>query len=193
MLFKKNDSDKLQGKENKLLSKYGFVRSPYLQMTVHDDSDFLSPYSETDVPVISTEVAEFLDESAMAFHHSEKLVLEIKSDCIDDEEKKIYPKAIRNYYTLRQVACARDLKRNSFVSLIMTLIGVFSLAGMFLLDHFGIRDIWVECIDIFAWVFLWEAVDQYFIERRVLKIKHKRNKAFMEMEVKFTDLTKKDL
>lgn len=35
-------------------------------MTVLDDSNFLSPYSETNTPVISGEIAEFIENCANA-------------------------------------------------------------------------------------------------------------------------------
>ena len=69
-----------------------------IDMTVNDDSDFLSPYAETGKPVISSEVAEFLENSANAFHPKEKITLSVHSDCIDDNEKnrvrKGYPQLL---------------------------------------------------------------------------------------------------
>ncbi len=179
---------RIHAEQQKILDKYGLIGNHSIRMTVRDDGEFLSPYSETDTPVISSEVADFLDNSALAFHQSEGLTLDIYSDCIDEEEQKVYSRAIRNYYALRQVACERDLRRNTVVALIMTIVGVIALAFMAVLSHHGVKDIWVECVDIFAWVFLWEAVDQYFIERRGAKLRQKRNAAFMEMKVRFHSL-----
>lgn len=72
-----------------------------INMTVNDDSDFLSPYAETGKPVISSEVAEFLENSANAFHPKERITLTVHSNCIDDDEKIVYEKAIRNYFSLQ--------------------------------------------------------------------------------------------
>ena len=59
-----------------------------IRMTVKDDSDFLSVYSVTDTPVISSEVAQFLEHSIQDLIHPKHLTLIIKSSCIDDTEKK---------------------------------------------------------------------------------------------------------
>lgn len=56
---------------------------------------------------------------------------------------------------------------------------------VFLLDRLGANGVWVECVDIFAWVFLWEAVDQFFIERGLLLLKRKRDLAFIRIEINF--------
>ena len=48
-----------------------------LNMTVLDDSDFLSPYSETDTPVISQDVADFLENGANAAHPKDRLELNV--------------------------------------------------------------------------------------------------------------------
>ena len=69
------------------------------------------------------------------------------------------------------------------VSLIFAVVGILGLAAMIVLDSFKVQSIWLECVDIFSWVFLWEAVDQMFIRRRQLQIKSKRMHAFVNMEV----------
>ena len=46
----------------------------------------------------------------------------------------------------------------------MFLVGVAALGSMFFAESFGVKQLWIECIDIFAWVFIWEAVDLQFIE-----------------------------
>lgn len=156
-----------------------------LNMSVTDDSDFLSPYAETGKPVISTEVADFLTTSANAYHPKSKLKINIRSDCINEEEKPVYKAAIRNYFSLQLEEVARDMRRKTAMSIWFTLVGIFGLAFMFLLGELGVNDIWVECVDIFAWVFLWEAVDQFFIERGGLLLKSRRMQNFIDAEINY--------
>lgn len=158
-------------------------------MTVLDDSDFLSPYSETDTPVISGEVAEFLANGANAAHIKDSLELHLHSNCVGTDKQTRYEQAIRNYFSLKLTAVQRELKRNNVVSLIFAIIGIVGLAFMIICDQLlNMQAIWVECIDIFAWVFLWEAVDQFFIERRKLKFNCKRVQALAEMPILFKSL-----
>lgn len=56
---------------------------------------------------------------------------------------------------------------------------------MFVLDHIGVNSLWIEVIDIFAWVFLWEAVDLFFIERSHLLVRAKRLQNFIQMQINY--------
>lgn len=155
-------------------------------MTVLDDSNFLSPYSETNTPVISGEVAEFLENGANAAHIKDDFALNLYSNCIDGSKQTRYEQAIRNYFSLKLNAEQRELKRNNVISLIFAIIGVIGLAFMIICDQLlSMQAIWVECIDIFAWVFLWEAVDQFFIERRKLILNRRRLQSLVEMPISF--------
>lgn len=159
-----------------------------INMTVLTDDDFLSPYSETSTPVISSEVADFLENSAKGFHLNDKLALNVYSNCVDDSEQTLYPKAIKNYFTTQLKSLEMELKRNALTVVLFTLIGIAGLVFMILYSHFWDNEVWAECIDIFAWVFLWEAVDQFFIQRKILHRKKKRIIAFCEMTVTFLPL-----
>ena len=68
-----------------------------IDMTVKDDSDFLSVFSQSDTPVISSEVAEFIENSTDSILPKEQLTLRIHSDCIDDNEKVLYRESIKEY------------------------------------------------------------------------------------------------
>lgn len=160
-----------------------------IDMEVTSDEGFTSPYSAAGRPVISSEVADFLENAADAFHPREQLTLNVFGDCIDDGEKVRYDAAIRNYFDNKLGDVNRSIARKGVISIIFTLVGIFGLVAMFVLDRLGAGGIWVECVDIFAWVFLWEAVDQFFIERRGLLLERKRTIAFMQMEINFYPLS----
>ncbi|MCI5847844.1 MAG: hypothetical protein MRZ98_09400 [Clostridiales bacterium] len=158
-----------------------------LTMRVRDDGDFLSPYSLSREETISADVAEFLTESAMAVHPRTPMTLHIHSQCIDEKEQDVYRWAIRSYFTLQAIEHQRTMRRNAIQSAVMEAVGVVSLAGMVWAEKMGVSGIWIECMDIFAWVFVWEAVDLFFIERGMLRLKQKRLDAFMDMTVRYFD------
>ena len=60
-----------------------------INMTVNDDSDFLSPYAETGKPVISSEVAEFLENSANPF--TPIALTTMKKSCTKKLSETIFP------------------------------------------------------------------------------------------------------
>ncbi len=158
-----------------------------INLAVKNDDDFLSPYSPVGKPVISRDLAEFLDNAASAYLPKADIKLNIYSNCISENEKPVYTAAVRNYYSLQLTEASRGIARKTFISLIFAAIGILSLAVMFILSNFGLNEIWTECVDIFAWVFIWEAVDQYFIERKALLVKTRRIHAFANAEISFFD------
>lgn len=156
-----------------------------VNMTVKDDTDFLSVFSAGNTPVISSEVAEFLENSTHAVLPKEQLTLKIHSDCIDDNEKEEYRRAIKEYYTERYIANKRELKRNSIIALLLALAGVITLAAAFFIEHQTASPIWTEVVDIIAWVFLWEAVDISAFKNRQLRVKRTRYLSFLSMNIEF--------
>ena len=152
-----------------------------VNMNVKDDTDFLSPFSPRAHPVISTEVAEFIENSAYSLHISDPLTLRIYSDCIDDQERNDYREAIKEYYADKYFANQKELKRNGIIILLLTIVGIITLALAFQIDS----NIWSEVVDIAAWVFLWEAVDIGTFKSRELRLKRKRYLAYMSMKVEY--------
>ncbi|MDD6800767.1 MAG: hypothetical protein PUE85_10195 [Firmicutes bacterium] len=162
-----------------------------IDMTVKDDSDFLSVFSQSDTPVISSEVAEFIENSTNSILPKEQLTLRIHSDCIDDIEKELYKASIKEYYSEKCIANARELKRNNIVSLLLFLTGVLVLAIQMIFEYRLSSLIWAEVIDIAAWVFLWEAVDIRVFGNRSLRLKNKRYLSYLSMKIEYVDITKK--
>ena len=156
-----------------------------ITLSVADDSNFLSTYCPIGNPVISQEVADYLENAAKEFPPDRSLKLTVCGDCIDGSERVIYDKAIRNYYALKKTEAERDAKRKRYFALTFFLIGVVALSVMIFFSNHGMKDIWTECVDIFAWVFLWEAVDQFFIERKILLTSRLRFLRFTQMEIVF--------
>lgn len=156
-----------------------------LSMTVRDDSSFLSVYSEGETPVISSEVAEFLEKSTDTLRPDEELSLCIASDCIGEEEKKLYPAAVREYYARRYIANGRELGRNYIIVLLLGLMGVLALTASILYAHLVGNAVWAEVIDIVAWVFLWEAVDIGVLRNHSLRMNKLRYLAFLSMKIEY--------
>ena len=160
-----------------------------INMTVRDDSTFLSPYSHSAAEVISSETAEFIRDSALGHKPKEEFALHIYSDCIDGAKQETYTDAIHSYFERNFIDNAREMFINTIQALVMFTIGVIALVVMIVAERLGWGQIWIECIDIFAWVFLWESVDVFFLERMTLRRRAKRHLAFIRMDVKFYPLS----
>lgn len=166
-------------------------RRMIVNMTVSDDTDFLSVYSEKLTPVICSEIAEFIEHCTIAIPHKSNLTLRIHSNCIDDREKPIYREAIFEYYERQYEANEIERKHNNVISLLLFLAGVLVLVFMtFLPDHSGWQ-VCQEVIDIIAWVLLWEAVDISVFRSKVLRVKRDRCKTYMSMVIEYVSLEEK--
>ncbi len=152
-----------------------------VKMTVLRDEDFLSDFSAGSIPVISSQVAEFIEERTSAFSPQEPLSLNIYSDCIDSQEKIVYD--VRHYSENK-----RELVRNTFISAIMAAVGILALSVVILFYFFERHPVLTEIVDIFAWVFLWEAVDLFFLQRSILRGKRARHLRLIEAKIKFFPL-----
>lgn len=155
-----------------------------VRMTVLNDEDFLSDFSAGETPSVSADVAEFLHERATAFLPQEPICLKIYSDCIDKDEQELYSAALREYYVRHYTANRRELKRNAVVSFIMAMIGLIAL-GVVLTFHIIESTLFLEALDIFAWVFIWEAVDLFFLERSCLRMERNRCLRFIDAKIEF--------
>lgn len=162
-----------------------------INMVVKDDENFLSVFSETETPVISNEVADFIETSAKAITPNKKLTLKIKSDCIDNQEKELYKKAIKEYYREKCVASSRELNKSNLIALFLTIAGIFVLALAFLLEQNMPISFWAELVDIVAWVFLWEAVDIFCFKTRMMRLQIKKYMSFTSMKIEYLPLKNK--
>lgn len=156
-----------------------------VNLNVTDDSNFLSVFSVSEHPVISSEVAEFLDFNTQLLPPEADIVLRIHGDCVDENEQRIYPAAIRQYYQEQQIVAAKELRRNRIIALFLGAIGVLCLSAMLATSSFFPNEVWPEVMDVVAWVFLWEAVDIYFFKSRELKARVKRCAAYCRMKVEY--------
>lgn len=163
-----------------------------IQMNVKDDANFLSEFSESATPVISPEVAEFIENETSAVPPNEDFTLQVYNDCIDDREEKVYSAAIKEYYMQKYIANEREIKRNRFAVLLLGIAGILVLAAELIFDYRVGNALWSSVIDIVAWVLLWEAVDIGVLEARVTAIKRKRFLAYLSMKTEYIQ-TKKPL
>ncbi len=157
-----------------------------IDIQVKDDSNFLSPYSQKGSPIISEDVALFLENSTHSVPAKKALALQIHSDCIDAQEQIIYKKAIKTYYSNELASTSRELKKSYIIAAILAIIGILVLTAAQIIGYYLGSVIWAEVIDIAAWVFLWEAVDIFVFRTRSLKNDKKRYSAFVNIKIEYT-------
>ena len=152
-----------------------------INMTVNDDSSFLSAYSERETTVISSEVADFIENATIATPPSAPLTLRIHSDTITADEKAEYTAAIREYYSQKYAVTKKTYRFNVIALITLAIAGIITLLLAFKVES----HIWSEVIDIVAWVLIWEAVDIGVFRNRESNILRKRYLSYMTMKVEY--------
>ena len=160
-----------------------------LEMTVLKDEDFLSDFSAGKRPAVNAEIAEFLNECALPLLPNDSVRVKIYSDCISQEEQPVYTAALKEYYAGHYKENHLAMRRNAVVSLILAIIGIAALAVPLTVTFLGRMPVLSEALDIFAWVFLWEAVDQFFLERAVLRMNRNRCLRFLDAKIEYLPRT----
>lgn len=162
-----------------------------IDLTIKDDSNFLSPYSSSTYSDISSDLSEFITHSLYSINIDEDLHFNIYTNEIDSNTKELYKNAIINHFKDKNIDLYIDIKRLTKISIIMALIGIMALSLMiiFNINNIG-NEITSEIINIFAWVFIWEAVDIYFLQRTVIKLKMRKYQKIINSTIEFKEIKK---
>jgi len=146
-----------------------------VDLRVINDESFLSPYSTEGHNIISEELSDFIEHSLAPVPSDKPIHFRIFSDVITEDEQKEYRRAIHSHYGDKYRYTCMEKKKLHRLALIMSLVAISALAFMIGIDIVGMRtEIFTEIVDIFAWVFMWEAVDIFFLQCTMLNFKQRR-------------------
>lgn len=164
-----------------------------VDLRVLNDDSFLSPYSTEEHSKISGEMSDFIEHSLKSVHSDERIKLRFYSNAITDDEKVEYEQAIHSHYAECYRNTAEEKSRLIRIAFIMTFIAISALIFMIAIEFTPIGGkVFTEIIDIFAWVFMWEAVDIAFLQCAVLRHKEKRCLCLIDSIVEFLPITSVD-
>ncbi len=164
-----------------------------VDLRVINDNDFLSPYSTANHNAISEGVSDFIEHSLSDVFPEKPIHFRIYSDVITKEEQVEYTQAIHNHYADKYRQTCLEKKKLHNVAIIMALVAVAALSFMIGIDIAGLRtEVFTEIVDIFAWVFMWEAVDIFFLECTMLRFKQRRYLRLADSVIEYFGLNKID-
>ena len=170
---------------NDFFIERGYEDRIVINMNIDNDDDFLDKFSKYDYPIVNSDIHDYIDKYTATFKPNERYILRINSNCIDDSEKEIYSRAIKNYYTARYLNNNINLRRNRIISLILGIIGGLILGLVIFLEYNQKSEFWMRIFDIISWVFIWEAVDILFFKCNELKIEKLRTLNFIDMIIEY--------
>mgnify|MGYP004605930827 FL=1 len=145
-----------------------------VRIGMEEDYDLLSLLSPNGEPYITSDAAQFLEQSTKHLRPDSALHFVFEGATLSEDDKEKYTKAICNYYHNEFMEVVRELGKNMAQTITMVLISavVFTL-NIFLKNH-GVDQVLYSIIDIVAWVFAWEATEIFFLQRPSLRLRRLR-------------------
>ncbi len=142
-----------------------------INVKVVNKDQIFSTYNYDNNEKLNSELSQFIYDKARFVQPAKNVKIKIFStEEVDESEVS---SAIKNHYKVDCIETKSEMRRNLLFSGIMLWLGIFFFAFL-LLMHSYFYNAYLEIItEIATWVFIWEAVDSFFLER--LKLKRKRN------------------
>ncbi len=140
------------------------------------DTDIYQPYSNE--TLIHEEVFNYI-ENLFHFvrkHHNIHILIDFPDNSSPEEQEKI-KRLLRVHYAVMVKQTQNEIHRTNLKGTIILCIGalLFFIFGM--LEWFEVNFIFRGIIEIFSWVFIWEACNQYAFkntENKLSKMKYMR-------------------
>ena len=86
-----------------------------------------------------------------------------------EEKRQEIENAIKENYVNEARGIEERMHRTTIFSLLFLVLGLIFATLYLVLLHFVSTE-FTYLIDLFAWIFLWEGTDAFFLDRRVLKL-----------------------
>ena len=169
MIFRKNlrkaDKEILQDKEY----IEGSDDRAIISIKAEEDEQIFSTYNYDSNEKLNAELDEFIWDKARFVPMAKDIKIKLYTNTKTDEQEVV--DAIKNNYKKEYIETKSELKRNAIFSLIMLLLGL-AFMSFLLLMHVYFYNVYLEIIvEITTWVFIWESVDSFFLQRAALKRK----------------------
>lgn len=147
-----------------------------------------SSYNYDSNEKLNGELDEFIYDKAKFVPLPQDIKLKIYTEeNIDEVEVK---KAIKNNYKKQYIEIKNELKKNTLFSLVMFILGILSLSLLLLMHKFFYNVYFEIIIEIATWVFVWEAVDSFFLQKAELKRKRATFLKLYSSEIEIVKLNK---
>lgn len=169
MIFRK----KLRKADKEILKDKEYIEGSddraIISIKAEEDEQIFSTYNYDSNEKLNAELDEFIWDKARFVPMAKDIKIKLYTNTKTDEQEVV--DAIKNNYKKEYIETKSELKRNAIFSLIMLMLGIVFMAFL-LLMHVYFYNVYLEIIvEIATWVFIWESVDSFFLQRAALKRK----------------------
>ena len=139
-----------------------------IHVRISSREQLFSTYGFSD-DALNSELGEYISDKAKEAPIKDEI--KIKFHTADDVTAEEAEQTVKNHFRAAYKSTKKEIGRISVISLIMTLLGIVALTALILINHFTDNLYITSIVEIAAWVFIWEAVDYFFLQRPVVKAK----------------------
>ncbi len=131
--------------------------------------DIFSPYCYKGGDTLSSSLVDYLAQKSGAVPLDYDLTIRFHVKGANEEKRKEIQAAVKENYQSDVHAIERRMSRTTSFSLIFLFIGVLiTTIYLFFVEVAPQGATYV--VDILAWLFIWEGIDAFFLDRRLLQI-----------------------
>ena len=161
-----------------------------INIKAENKAAIFSDYNYDSNEVLNPNLEAFLVEKVKSIPPKSNLRVKIfTDDCVDENEVKV---AYKNKFKGDFEELEQELKRNMLFAFTMLILGVLFMGFLILEIYFLNNYILSTILEIAVWVFVWEAVDSFFLERSSIRRKRYQMARlyYAELEVVTLDFDK---
>ena len=118
---------------------------------------------------LNTEFSEYISDKAKSVSIKEPIKIKIHTKT--DIEVADVEQSVKSHFCAEYKELKKEVNRLAIISFIMMLLGIIALTALILVECFTDNLYITSIAEIAAWVFIWEAVDIFFLQRAVIKAK----------------------
>lgn len=131
--------------------------------------DIFSPYCYKGGDTLSSALVDYLQQKSNAVPYDYDLTMRFHVKNATEEKRLDIENAIKENYVNEVRGLEERMHRTTVFSMWFILFGIIFSAAYLFLIHFASTE-FTYLIDLFAWVFLWEGTDAFFLDRRVMQL-----------------------
>ena len=161
-----------------------------VDITISDSENLLSIYNPDGKKIISTEMANVIDNSTKSTSINKDIHLRFSCNSNSSEKEDIYKQAIKNYYLNEFADKERRLHNNFLITIFVFVMAVLFLALFFILEKVNCPWYLNYFIEIVAWVFAWETVDLIFFQRQLIRYEQRKDLQIIYAHITFLEIEK---
>lgn len=172
-MIKLNRIKALKKKFNTTSVEQGFVcdgeERAIINVGAENYDDIFSPYCYKGGDTLSPTLVDYLQQKSNTIPLDYDLTIRFHVKNANEQKRKEIQAAVKENYRSDTLGIERKMHRTTMFSLWFVLFGIiFTIIYLFTVDFIPIAVSYI--IDIMAWIFLWEGVDAFFLDRRHMQI-----------------------